>query len=614
MKFLEFLLGLDGGFFNSKGEFRLAFNPKWPGQELLDALFKQQGWGITLWNLALGITALLLVVWVYGKEGGRGRVVRTGLAIIRAALLALVIVLLNRPSLTVTQERVEPSVVALMLDASTSMKVRDAGPAGSDMSRMDAVMGLLSANQQKTLRDLSRQHVVKLYSFDINAQPLGTLAKIDKKQQNNQPAAAEPAKIAIATAPASAPATMPGTASASTRPAPTTQLFAGLPDELATALNALQSAAPAGQRTQVLASIRTVFDDLQGQRLAGIVILTDGRDSPAEAVSDLVLQLREYAMRVFPGLRVVAIPVGSDSAPMNWSIVGVKMQTDVFKDDIVNPTISVRGTGLPKGSRTTLRLINHKTGAPMRGIDGQPATIEIVANDDQSQDVELPFKPDELGQIDLDVALDHKDRELDDQDNIRAVPLKVLDAKIAVLYVDGYPRWEYRYLLREMIRDKTVDISAYLFSADAGVTQDGDENMRIQRFPLDIKEMMRYDVVIFGDVDPNQFTDAQLALVNEFVSKKNGGFGMIAGPRWSPARYRGTVIEQLLPVTIDGVSANDGNSLITQGFRPLLTKEGQSSTVFRFFSDKAINERFLTQDIQPVFWYCRGVQPTPGLG
>ena len=53
--------------------------------------------------------------------------------------------------------------------------------------------------------------------------------------------------------------------------------------------------------------------------------------------------------------------------------------------------------------------------------------------------------------------------------------IAVLDAKITVLYVEGYPRWEYRYIKNEMIRDKTVDISCLLTSADPTFRQEGDK-------------------------------------------------------------------------------------------------------------------------------------------
>src|SRR5207249_4691400 len=51
-----------------------------------------------------------------------------------------------------------------------------------------------------------------------------------------------------------------------------------------------------------------------------------------------------------------------------------------------------------------------------------------------------------------------------------------------------------------------------------------------------------------------------------------------------------------------------------QGFRPVLTKAGADSSIFRFYADKAVNEKFLRDDIQPIFWYCRGVSVKQGVG
>jgi len=121
-------------------------------------------------------------------------------------------------------------------------------------------------------------------------------------------------------------------------------------------------------------------------------------------------------------------------------------------------------------------------------------------------------------------------------------------------------------------------------------------------------------VVLFGDVDPRQFSDAQLQLVNDFVSKKGGGFGMIAGPRWSPGQFKNTPIEAILPVSIGKTETEDARGSITQGFRPVLTKTGADSSIFRFYADRATNEKFLRDDIQPVFWFCRGITVKPGVG
>ena len=110
-RWLERILGLDSGFLGKEGEFSLDFNPRWPFQDYL---------GAVTWNIALGALALALVIYVYRREG-RSRGARITLGVLRAALLAFVIAMLNRPVLTLTQSRTEPSVLAVVMDDSISM-------------------------------------------------------------------------------------------------------------------------------------------------------------------------------------------------------------------------------------------------------------------------------------------------------------------------------------------------------------------------------------------------------------------------------------------------------------------------------------------------------------
>src|SRR5258708_1499352 len=147
-----------------------------------------------------------------------------------------------------------------------------------------------------------------------------------------------------------------------------------------------------------------------------------------------------------------------------------------------------------------------------------------------------------------------------------------------------------------MIRDSTVNMIFGLPRQPVGFVQEGDPPIPpdgadrgkkfpgpITRFPESIEELMPYDVVLFGDVDPRQFTDRQLQLVADFVNKRGGGFGMIAGERWAPIAYRNSPLEAVLPVNISRVQQDDPSAVITEGFRPVLTAAGAASTIFRFF-------------------------------
>ena len=214
--------------------------------------------------------------------------------------------------------------------------------------------------------------------------------------------------------------------------------------------------------------------------------------------------------------------------------------------------------------------------------------------------------------------------ELDEEDNVRTREVSVLDAKINVLYVEGYPRWEYRYIKNEMIRDKSVNISCVLTSADPTFAQEHTDlaargeaakykYFPFNQFPNTLEQLMECDVVLFGDVDPRQFADSQLQLIYDFVNKKGGGFGMIAGPQASPGAYRNTPLEAVMPVTVvNPPPAGWPTEAITEGFRPVLTKDGAASSFFRFFNDKAVNDKYIKDQLQPLFWYRRGIIAKPG--
>lgn len=275
----EILLGLPRGFLAREGELSVRFNPVWPWQEVV---------GAGVWNAVIGVGLVWLVVWVYRRDGRskRGKVVLGGL---RLALMGLVLVLLNRPVVTLTQSRTEGSVVAVLVDDSLSMKVRDvavAGGAGSGattqagavgvaggVGRLEAVVGALGG-EKGLLAELGKEHTVKLFRFGGSAEAVGAEAGL-----------------------------------------------AGLKAEAGT--------------TAVVGSVVGAVGELAGQRLAGVVVLSDGRDSPARASGvgageggEGVGRLRELGVKVF------GVEVGSDVAPRNLAITNVVMQDSAFKGEI----------------------------------------------------------------------------------------------------------------------------------------------------------------------------------------------------------------------------------------------------------------------------------------
>jgi uncharacterized membrane protein len=567
------LLGIPAGISGQRGDWSLRFNPAWPAPQIV---------GAAIWNLVVAAVAISVIVYVYRREtASQSR--RLFLGINRSLLILFVIALLNRPVLTLTQSRVEPSVLAMMIDDSSSMRVPDEKasdrklPDGSSpsagISRLAAVQSLLSRSNGELLRGLSRKHSLRLFSFDREARPLSQKKVSGADHEGNSQTITD-----------------------------------------STAANrAIASLKPEANSTQVLPSILSVANELQGQQVAGIVLFTDGRDTPVANISADLEKLKAFGIKIYP------IAVGSDHQPQNIEVQSMQLDEVAFNGDVVNVKAVVRGTGYEPNHAVHVILKDQKTGEALNRPDGKPAEATINLPDDKPVQVELQWQTSGIGVKQVLVEATKQPGELDDTDNTRTSTVSVMDAKINVLFVDGYPRWDYRYLKNAMLRDKSISVSCLLANADFNFLQEGNKPLPSAtanspgHFPDTLEQLMGYDVLLIGDVDPTYFSDNQLQLMNDFVSK-GGGLMMVAGPRFNPQAYRNTPVEPLLPVSISHVESSETTSTITQGFRPELTRQGDALGLLRVFFDKAANDAFLKNKIPQLFWYCRGVTAKPNVG
>jgi len=578
-RIFEIILGLPSGFLSRQGHFSLQFNPSWPLQQYVG--------GAAVWNFILVVLAAALVVAIYRREG-RSQRTRVILGALRGALLAVALLLLDRPVLTSSQARREPSVLAFLIDDSLSMEVKDAtGADGKPISRLDAAVDLLTRDDGDLLRRLAAVHDIQIYGFSRGA-----------KEIANIPGPQDPTSQ------------------------PTTRSSDAAVEEAIQSLHQLKAQ---GNGTQVVASLITILQDLQGQRLAGAVVLTDGRETPAESPPEAVAAVKSFGVNIYP------IAIGTDRMPRSIVVEAITFEDGAFVNDYTDLHVTLRASGYEPNHPITLALLRRTTQSgkatdvPAIDDSGNEITKTVEAADDKPFDVDLQFKPTtaDLPVANLVVEAKPQPGELDESQNFHPIRLDVLDDNISVLFVDGYPRWDYRYLKNSLLRDRTIKVSCLLTSADPSFRQEGSDDpnrpehqnsWRITAFPESMDQLLDYDVVIIGDVDPREFTDAQLQMIADFVSKKGGGFEMVAGPRWSPRSYRNTPIESVQPVIITHTQAEDELENITEGFRPVLTRAAAHYPLFRFFPEWPDDEEFVKNHSQPLFWYCHGVMVKPGVG
>ncbi|MCH8148875.1 MAG: hypothetical protein IH987_12900 [Planctomycetes bacterium] len=159
-----------------------------------------------------------------------------------------------------------------------------------------------------------------------------------------------------------------------------------------------------------------------------------------------------------------------------------------------------------------------------------------------------------------------------------------------------------------------AEVGVLLIEADEDFVQEGAHSIR--RFPVTPEELNQYDVLLFGDVDPRGgwLTSAQMNMILDFVGNQGGGFGLIAGERFTPRRFLGTPLEKLIPVVIDPEFLGRYDHPLVTGFKPVLTFEGKQSRVFRWdLGDPAsATGEDAPRDLPEVFWMARTLGSKPG--
>ena len=512
--------------------------------------------------------ALAMLTWViicYRRERIALRR-RVALGALRCTLFALVAVVLCEPVLVLQQNRTEQSHVALMVDTSRSMATQDFftdvayrtsmrlgaqiedGDSLEEYSRLSLSIRALLSDDSAPLRTLLERNAIRLYSFANAPQFEGTIAG--------------------------------GTA-------------------LEDGRRRLESLIADGTASDPARAILHAIQDARGRRLAAIVLVTDGQATDSTKVEEAVDLARGRQIPIF------ALRVGSSVTPPDVWVGPLRASEQVFVNDVIAIEAPVSAVGIEQPTTLIVRLLDDHTGRTL--VEERVTVGGAVA----SVTVELRAKPTRVGAIRYRVEVDPLPGERNVENNSDVVDVVALDEHMSVLFVDGYPRYEYRYLKNALAREDTIRLSVLLLEADERFVQEGTEPIR--RFPETREELDRYDVILFGDVDPRGgwLSARQMRMIVDFVGDSGGGFGLIAGERSAPHRFLGTPLEKLIPVRIDPEFLGHYRSTIVSGYRPKLTLEGTHSRIFRFSEDRALSEAMFDA-LPELYWVARTLGPKPG--
>lgn len=487
---------------------------------------------------------------------------RLALTATRVAILALLVIVLADPYLKIDHQSETKPIVALLFDHSRSMElplgefeseaelIRNAQAAGQPASE-----GKLEAEVREALRQVSRarhaHNVVKHGARSI-LEPLARKYEIRFYSF---------ARDLVA------------------RP----ELPEPIQDRAAAA-------------THLGDALARVLDDAAGRQVAGLVVFSDGENTGGRSPVDVARAAGVAGTPIF------TVPCGSSKRLRDIAVV------DVFTSGLVavGDTVRVAATIESQGFDREPIQVELKDGDKI--LDSKP----LILRGSEQQQIELTFSAAKSGTHYLTVSVQpHRDEpQYLHANNSDIALVRISEEKLRVLYVEGLPRWDFRFLKNAMRRDhglsgRTAKEPDIVLEAELRRLPPGDQ---ARALPRTLKELAEYHTVILGDVSPKVLTPDFVGLLAEAVREKGLGLIVAAGPRSMPHVYNQRFLD-LLPVWMSprkpGLQPAPGKP-----FQLELSPEGAVHEAMRFHDDPGRN-RDTWSHFPPYHWCAATERPAP---
>ena len=456
-------------------------------------------WARLLTAVAL-VAGLALTIALYRREArvGAGSRLRMGLAGLRCVVLVAVALIWLDPVLATYLRRTAVARVVVLVDDSFSMRVADgADPAADAAPRHARVSRLLLDHDAAWLRALAEHNEVAVYSFGRQIARLSTPLDEDPTAA---PRADDPAAPTVA--------------------------------------DALREAEQ--PRTDLGEAVTQALDDLRDAPLAAVIVLSDGALNHGLDSGGVATILTRTRAPTF------CVGVGEPIEPRNLRLADLTAPAVVAAGDPLEIVAAVTAAGDVRGE-VAFELLVEPRGESASAPAGPRAiaqrSIEI-APDEQPRTVRFRVPADIAGEFLFSVRAAPLAGEAVLEDNVRAHPVIVLDERLRVLIIAGRPSYDYRAVTRLLERDRSIDVSCWLQSADPQSLRDGD--VVIDALPRKPEELLSYDAILLLDPDPRELDSAWSILLRRFVDELGGGLLYQAGPQYSQRLLADPRLEELL--------------------------------------------------------------------
>jgi uncharacterized membrane protein len=144
------------------------------------------------------------------------------------------------------------------------------------------------------------------------------------------------------------------------------------------------------------------------------------------------------------------------------------------------------------------------------------------------------------------------------ENNSKEFLVEVTDPKNKVLYIEGVPRWEFKFLKRALLSERNYQLSAFVRSGDGSfINFDQASGQAGGEMPVFTTEgLAAYRVIVLGDMEGAALTDDSRRNLRDFVDKGGGLLLVGAGKSYGPqGLMQSPFLQELMPAVSEAGAA-----------------------------------------------------------
>ena len=436
---------------------------------------------------------------------------------LQSVMAALLLLLLWQPAITVAELKPHQNIVAVLVDDSRSMAIKEGDVTRRATRQAQAVQAL----QSGVLDSLNRSFQTRLYRVDDVPVRVGSFKDVQ----------------------------------------------------------------PTAGSTRIGDSLKQLSDETSDLPLGAVVLMSDGADNTGGISADAINALRARHIPVH------TVGFGRERAGHDVELDDAVIAPRALADSRIAVKITLHQRGYA-GAKVNLTVRDVSTGQA-KVLAARTVTL---GPDGNLQTEIVLFNIGGAGAKTLQIAAAALPGEENLLNNTLTRVVNAGSEARRILYIEGEPRWEYKFIRQAEEDDRLVQIASMVRTSENKIYRQGisDPKELADGFPARPEDIFAYDGLIIGSVEAGYFTPAQQELIREFVDRRGGGLLLLGGQfSLADGGWNASNLVDLLPTVLPTQAGTFHRELDPKGGSTHtfagLAPAGVDSIITRLVDDPAAN-------------------------